>query len=182
MAHILAIAALLLGLVSGQVAAQQPETGSACNPATESCWVRPGIAPYGHDSRLVPAALDKLLTPDIVPVAADREAIRRFVLIGTPSWRENIPSNFRATRMLFRGGQTLPNVVADTARWGNATRMASFYRIALSDGSIALVGQPDICGNWFIVIITPQGVCIRDEVLCGPECERLRRQISGNPR
>lgn len=157
--------------------AQQP--GDACIQSIETCWDRAAVAPYGNGS--VERAIDLLVAQDVVADAGKRARIKQALLTKVrqgPEWVEPIPRNFRSTRMVFANGTVLPNVVAGTERWSaGQTRMADFYQHVESDGTVYLLFRPHICSNWSLRIITPQGVCIRDELLCAGECEKLRKQL-----
>lgn len=171
----IAVLALLLsfGVARADTA---PKTGDPCQKGKETCWDRAQVAPYGN--RSVAAALDRLVTPDLVPNTTDRQRVRALVLAGKPSWTETIALNARATRMIFGEGQILPNTVAQTDKWNpQDSHQVDIYKTTLSDGTVVLIGRPHVCSNWYIVIITPQGVCIVDQLLCDMHCQRLRKEL-----
>lgn len=140
-------------------------------------WPRPNIAPYKGSAKTAVVLLtsDGLVPPDVI------EQLYAKASSGVPDWSEDIPRNYRITRMLFTDGGkhvVATNVVAMTDRWPQkATRLADFYRIRAADGKVYLLIRPHVCGNWSLRIVTPQGVCIEDPVLCEQkkDCEKLRR-------
>lgn len=190
------VAALLLALslLSGVASAQPhgtpqgggtllaqatPKPGDVCDKARESCWNRANVAPYGNGG--VERAIDLLIDQTLISDAARRTQVKQALLAKVrtgPDWSEPIPRNFRSTRMVFAGGVILPNAVAGTDHWlPGQTRMADFYQFVAPDGTVYLLFRPHVCSNWAIRIITPQGICIYDEILCAIGCQKLRRQL-----
>lgn len=140
-------------------------------------WRRPNVAPYKGNLKTAVVLLTSggLVPPDVGALLGEKAAN------GVPDWSEDIPLNFRITRMLFtEGGKHIvaTNVVAMTDRWPQGvTRRADFYRVHAADGKVYLLIRPHVCGNWSLRILTPQGVCIEDPILCekSKDCEKLRR-------
>lgn len=174
-----ALGLAVLLCISGVAGLKAQQPGDACIQSIETCWNRAAVAPYGNGS--VERAIDLLVAPDVVADAGKRARIRQSLLAKVrqgPEWTESIPRNFRSTRMVFANGTLLPNVVAGTEHWSSGqTRMADFYQHIEQDGTVYLLFRPHVCSNWSLRIITPQGVCIRDELLCAGECDKLRKQL-----
>jgi len=140
-------------------------------------WSRPNVAPYKGS---VTTATELLMSDGLVPEDI-KARLRGKATHGVPDWSEDIPHNFRFVRMLFTNGTrhvTATNVVAMTGVWPRgATRRADFYRVRADDGKVYLLVRPHVCGNWSLRVLSPQGVCIEDPILCGQQkdCEELRR-------
>ena len=81
--------------------------------------------------------------------------------------------------MIFAREQVLGNVVAETQKWGGLTKVVEYYQMTLRDGTIVIIGRPHICSNWFIIVITPQGECVKDEQLCDANCKELKARVGG---
>ncbi len=181
----LLLALALLLVFGGVTSAQLKKPGDPCDSRVETCWARAAVAPY-HSPALGPIpraklerAFDKLITEDLVPHEVDRREVRALVLAGQPTSRGTILPNDRITRMTFAGGQILSNIVAETEKWGDrVTKEVTYYQMTISSGSIVIIGIPDVCGNVFIIIVTPQGVCVEDKLLCDANCEQLKAQVS----
>jgi hypothetical protein len=163
------------------VSVNRAKPGEACDPKRETCWPRANVAPYGNGD--VNTALRKLLHPGVIPDQVKREraiaALRDRIASG-PTYIDVIPRNFRSTNMVFAGGQVLPNVVAVTDAWQpGQSRQADWYEYRDPDGTLFVLFRPHVCSNWSLRIVTPQGLCIYDEILCEGECLTVRMQVMG---
>lgn len=143
--------------------------------ASDFLWRWPGRDPLHGVSDA--EALRLLCSGNLVPNTA-YQALLGEVRSGQ-GFLDEIPvmdGGFRFTRMLFGRGVLVPNVIALTAEWPNeASRRVRHYEYRDADGLVYVLIRPEICGNWSLRIVQTQGQCVRDNALCGPECDSLRR-------
>lgn len=154
--------ALCMALVATEVRAQ----------TADFQWRRPGADPLrGRISDQ--AAVAKLASDGLMPPEVQQQFLD-LIMQGGFAWDE-IPDNFRFTRMLFGRGVIAPNTVALTSQWPvSASRRIRRYEVRVGSTVYVLV-RPEVCGNWALRIVTIQGECIRDVAGCTPECEQLRK-------
>ncbi len=143
--------------------------------ASDFLWRRPGADPLRGVSDA--EALRKLASGNLVPKLAHQALLSKVQSgQGFPDEIPVMDGGFRFTRMLFGRGVLVPNVIALTAEWPNeASRRVRHYEYRDTDGLVYVLIRPEICGNWSLRIVQTQGQCVRDNALCGPECDSLRR-------
>ena len=144
---------------------------SAMAQAKTFDWVRPGADPYrGSDDR----ALTLLASDNLIPSAAV-QGLRNLMRNGGCHMESVIPNDFQITRMLFGNDVRVPNVVARTSQWSSGVpRSVRVCTYRAQGGVIYILLRPDVCGNWSVRIVTVQGVCIVDQLLCDGKCEKIR--------
>lgn len=163
------------------LAVNTAKPGDKCDPKKETCWNAANVAPFGN--RGVELALSKLLHRGLIPDDAKRARVTAGLLARVqagPNDVAPIPPNFRSTNMVYADGVVLPNVVSGVEHWrADQTRQADWYEFRDRDGTLYVLFRPHVCSNWSLRIITLQGYCIYDEILCQGECLKLRKEVMG---
>ena len=134
-------------------------------------WRRPGADPLrgiSDQAAVAKLASDGLMSPEV------QQQFLGLIRQGRFAWDE-IPNDFRFTRMLFGRGVIAPNTIALTSQWPvSVSRQIRRYEVR-TGGTVYVLVRPEVCGNWALRIVTIQGECIRDVAGCTPECEQLRK-------
>lgn len=162
---------LKLLLLAGEVACNALVLARADAGPGDFEWRRPGADPLrgiSDQAAVAKLASDGLMSPEV------QQQFLGLIRQGRFAWDE-IPNDFRFTRMLFGRGVIAPNTIALTSQWpASASRQIRRYEVR-TGGTVYVLVRPEVCGNWALRIVTIQGECIRDVAGCTPECEQLRK-------
>lgn len=160
---------ILLGSAAAAVALHSPSAFAARH--SDFMWRRAGVDKYQGTFEQALGRFNDIVPASVLEQFREKYRKKRY-------FRDEIPNNYRFTRMMFGKNKARSNVIAVTSKWSRrASRMADVYTVSHTDGRVYVLFRPHVCGNWGVAIFTPQGVCIRDPALCGDgDCKKKQQK------